>query len=367
MTEMGNALRKTECSARTRQVGWASAPNTSKRMVAFCFGVCLGLVVGWQQKGHCEDRSLITAEAAKSTERGLQYLVSRQHVDGSFGSGAYRGNIAVTSLAGMALMCEGSLPNRGRFGKEVDRTLEYVLSNCHENGLILYAPSASRGPMYEHGFATLFLAECYGSSPRSDLREKLSRAVRLIVNTQNNEGGWRYLPQRLDADISVTICQIMALRAARNAGIYVPKETVERCVEYVKKCQNPDGGFRYMLIPGESAFARSAAGVVALFSAGIYEGPEVEKGIEYLSRFIPEPGVIRQEPYYFYGHYYCAQAMWQHGGPLWERYYAGIRDELIEKQQPDGSWTDPISPEFATAMALLVLQIPNHYLPIFER
>lgn len=315
----------------------------------------------------CEEANLVTPEAAACIERGLQYLVSRQHVDGSFGSGAYRGNIAVTALAGMALMCEGSLPNRGRFGEEVNRVLDYVLSNCHENGLILYVPSASRGPMYEHGFATLFLAECYGSSPRDDLREKLSRAVRLIVTTQNNEGGWRYLPQPLDADISVTICQIMALRAARNAGIHVPKETIDRCVDYVKKCQNPDGGFRYMLIPGESAFARSAAGVVALYSAGIYEGPEIERGIEYLSRFIPEPGVIRQEPYYFYGHYYCAQAMWQRGGQLWQRYYAGIRDELIAKQQPDGSWSDPISPEFGTAMALLVLQIPNHYLPIFER
>jgi len=322
---------------------------------------------GGSRIARAEDASLVTPEAAKCIERGLQYLVSRQHADGSFGSGAYRGNVAVTSLAGMALMCEGSLPKRGRFGNEINRVLDYILSNCRENGLILYVPSASRGPMYEHGFATLFLAECYGSSPRSDLREKLSRAVRLIVNTQNNEGGWRYLPQRLDADISVTICQIMALRAARNAGIHVPKETVDRCVDYVKKCQNPDGGFRYMLIPGESAFARSAAGVVALYSAGIYEGPEIEKGIEYLSRFIPEPGVIRQEPYYFYGHYYCAQAMWQRGGQLWQRYYTGIRDELIEKQQPDGSWTDPISPEFGTAMALLVLQIPNHYLPIFER
>lgn len=343
---------------------------TSPTVVFLALTVLAGLAPparAISEEGASGDGQLVTPKAAEGIERGLRYLVSRQHPDGSFGSGAYRGNTAVTALAGMALVSEGSLPGRGRFGGETERVLDNVLANCHENGLILYVPAASRGPMYEHGFATLFLAECYGSSPREDLREKLSRAVKLIVNTQNAEGGWRYLPQKLDADVSVTICEIMALRAARNAGIYVPPETVERCVDYVKRCQNPDGGFRYMLIPGESAFARSAAGVVALYSAGIYEGPEIDKGIQYLTKFIPEKGVVRQEPYYFYGHYYCAQAMWQRGGALWQRYYAGIRDELLERQQPDGSWTDPISPEFGTAMALLILQIPNHYLPIFER
>ena len=309
----------------------------------------------------------LTPDAEKSIEKGLAYLAGHQHPDGSFGSGAYRGNVAVTSLAGMAFLAEGSLPGRGRFGKELSRALDYVLGQCRENGLILNVGAASRGPMYEHGFATLFLAECWGSVSRPDLKDKLTRAVRLIVNTQNDEGGWRYQPQKLDADISVTVCQIMALRAARNAGIYVPKNTVERCVAYVRRCQNPDGGFRYMSVPGESAFARSAAALVALFSAGIYEGEEIDRGINYLLRFVPEPGVIRQEPYYYYGHYYCVQAMWQKGGAAWHRYFPAIRDDLVARQQPDGSWSDPISPELGTAMALLVLQLPYQYLPIFER
>ena len=141
--------------------------------------------------------------------------------------------------------------------------------------------------MYEHGFATLFLAEVYGMSPRDDMRDKLARAVDLIVRTQNSEGGWRYQPRREDADISVTICQVMALRAARNAGLKVPNETVDKCVDYVKRSQNADGGFRYMLTPGESLFPRSAAGVVALYSAGVYEGREVERGLAYVDQFLP--------------------------------------------------------------------------------
>ena len=142
--------------------------------------------------------------------------------------------------------------------------------------------------MYSHGFGTLFLAEAYGMTHRPEIREKLQKAVRLIIDTQNNEGGWRYQPVRRDADLSVTICQINALRAARNAGLFVPKETVENCIRYVKQSQNPDGGFRYMLQGGASAFPRSAAGVVALYSAAVYDTKEVESGIAYLRQYMPE-------------------------------------------------------------------------------
>ena len=221
--------------------------------------------------------------------------------------------------------------------------------------------------MYGHGFATLFLAEVYGMWPDSRVREKLVRAVRLIVNTQNDEGGWRYQPERREADISVTICQVMALRAARNAGIYVPNETIDRCTSYVKQCQNPDGGFAYMLPGGESAFPRTAAGVVALYSAGIYEGDEVSRGLEYLARHKPTRNAIGMENHFFYGHYYAVQAMWHAGGDLWRDWYPAIRDVLLARRSKDGSWFDQICPEYGTAMACLILQMPDNYLPIFQR
>jgi hypothetical protein len=220
--------------------------------------------------------------------------------------------------------------------------------------------------MYGHGFATLFLAECYGMSQRTELHEALARAVKLIVNTQNKEGGWRYFPRRDDADVSVTICQVMALRAARNAGFHVPKESIDRCIEYVKRCQNADGGFRYMLEPSKNSFGLSAAGVVALNSAGIYDSPEVRKGLAYLMQFLPRPGMV-PEAYYEYAHYYAVQAMWHAGGERWGRWYPAIRDELIGRQRPEGFWISSICVDYGTAMACIILQIPNNELPIFQR
>lgn len=312
---------------------------------------------------------LITPAADQAIDRGLEFLADRQLDDGSFGSGSYRGNVAICALAGMAFMSGGSTPGRGPYGDRVSRSVDYLLANTQPSGFIVNPGSASHGPMYGHGFATLFLSECYGMSRRPELREKLDKAVLLIVNTQNEEGGWRYQPQRSDADISVTICQVMALRAARNAGLGVPRGSIDRCIEYVKLCQNADGGFMYQTHGGESAFARSAAGVVALYSAGVYEGPEIEKGIAYLMKFLPKRGVVRRETYYYYGHYYAVQAMWQVGGDAWNQWYPAIRNELIhrDRRQEDGSWRSPISNEYATALACIVLQIPNNYLPIFQR
>ncbi len=312
----------------------------------------------------------VNPQAQQAIERGLAYLAGRQRPDGSFGSGGGFGrNVAVTALAGIAFLSSGSTPGRGPFGGHVNRAVDFVLSIAKPNCFLHVKEQESYGPMYGHGFATLFLAEVYGMSRRADVREKLERAVRLIVQTQNNEGGWRYQPEPKEADISATVCQIMALRAARNAGLYVSKETVGRCIEYVKKCQNSDGGFRYQLVRrGESAFPRSAAGVVALHSAGLYDGPEVALGIEYLRRFAPRNAIARLDGHFFYGHYYAAQAMWRAGGETWNDWYPTIRETLLRDQLAEGAWTDSsVCVEYGTAMGLIILQMPNNYLPIFQR
>lgn len=314
------------------------------------------------------DAEIISKETESAIDAGLTYLAKKQNSNGSFGKGANAENVGVVSLVGIAFMSQGSLPGKGKYGGELNRVVRFILDHSQENGFITNPMSQTHGPMYGHGFATLFLAEAYGAFPEPELRERLAKATQLIIDTQNSEGGWRYQPERSDADLSVTICQIMALRAAKNAGIYVPNSTIKRCVEYVKKSQNPDGGFRYILKPGTSAFPRTAAGVVALYSAGIYKGEEIDRGLEFLKNNRPGQDGGLEESHYFYGHYYAAQAMWQAGGKYWKSWYPSIRDELLSTQnKTSGSWKDPVSDEYGTAMASIILQMPNNYLPIFQR
>ncbi len=346
---------------------------TANCRVLIALGVCLiaGFVTG--VTGADDDRGAeavdfveITPQMRAAVERGLAYLGSVQAADGSFGADRYGRHVGITALAALAFMADGHLPARGRYARQVDRALDFVLDNAQETGLIA-APDTSHGPMYGHGFATLFLGEIYGMTGDRRCREALVKAVRLIVTTQNAEGGWRYHPVPFDADLSVTICQIMALRSARNAGISVPKQTIEHAITYVRQCQNPaDGGFRYMLSGGGSAFPRSAAGVASLYYAGVYQDDAINDGLKYLLRQ-RDWITTRGGGHYFYGHYYAVQAMYLAGDDYWAGWYPAIRDELIQSQNPSGSWSSSHGEHYATAMAMLILQVPNRLLPIFQR
>ena len=307
----------------------------------------------------------ITPDLRVAVDRGLDYLAKNQSDDGSYTAQRYGRHVGVTALACLAMMADGNLPGRGAHGVNVERGLNFVLSSAHETGLI--AAGTSHGPMYGHGFATLFLGEVYGMTGNPRVREVLIKAVNLIITTQNPQGGWRYHPRPFDADISVTICQIMALRSARNAGISVPKQTIDRAVAYVRQCQNPtDGGFRYMLHSGTSAFPRSAAGVASLYYAGVYEDDAVTKGLEYLMR---QNSAVSGGGFghFYYGHYYASQAMYLAGGDYWKGWFPQVRRALLDKQGPEGEWASDHGEAYGTAMALLILQVPNRLLPIFQR
>jgi hypothetical protein len=323
-------------------------------------------------------KGMIDQPTDQAINNALEYLYKNQHPNGSFGWGGYNGNVAVTSLAGLAFMSGGHQPNRGRYGTTIINALRSVLSHAHSDGIhgfLCNRPATPHGPMYGHGFGTLFLAEVSGMvhDPvlRKEVRETLHSAVDLILRSQNREGGWRYEPGSIDADLSVTICQIMALRAARNAGVGVPKEKVDRCVDYVRACQNRlDGSFRYMKQGGGGGgmqgFARTAAGVAALYSAGIYQGHEIDLGLQFLVRWRPL-SFGRPDMHFFYGHYYAMQVMWTAGGQYWPDWYPKVRDDLIKQQNGDGSWIDQIDVHYATAMASIILQVPNNYLTILQK
>jgi hypothetical protein len=323
-----------------------------------------------QNNAHANE---ITPELDASIAKGIKYLVFQQGADGSFGDGRFGKNVAVSALSGIALMADGHLPGRGIHGDAVARCADYILANCTESGLI--ATDAANGPMYGHGFATLFLGEVYGmtaggsdSAQAARLHEALIKAVRLIEQTQNEKGGWRYNPIPYDADVSVTIAQIMALRSARNAGIEVSKETIDRAVDYVRRCQNPDGGFRYQEDMGASGWPRSAAGVASLYYAGIYEDDAIDKGLAYLQREAMPGQPAASKAHYFYGQYYAVQAMYLAGGDAWAKWWPAIREELIKNQMDNGSWEDrSVGDCYGTSMALIILQMPKRYLPIFQK
>jgi hypothetical protein len=319
----------------------------------------------------------------QAVDRALAFLQRTQET-----SGAWRGgqrnppNASITSLSVMAFLSAGHVPSEGRYGKTVEKGIEWVLRQQRPNGLI--ATQGGSYEMYHHGISTLMLAEAAGMTDArlgDELRLKLENAVELILKAQRTSsrygsGGWRYhIDPQLDypqaTDLSVTGWQLMALRAAKNLGCDVPAERIDLAVEYVQRCQDgATGGFRYdpgkLVTPG-----CTGTGILALELCGKerHRTPEALKAGAFLIKNLPRWA----QPHFFYNVYYGSQATFQLGGNYWSIYRPQLHKVLLDNQNANGSWlgADGASAiygaNYCTAMAVLALTVEYRYLPIYQR
>lgn len=307
----------------------------------------------------------------KAIERGLGYLRRVQSPDGSWSSSGRRGvyPTAMTSLAAMAFLGSGSTPTRGKHWLPVRRATSFLLSCSNPTGLITCVGEAR--PMYGHGFATMFLAQAYGMEEdklrQRKIHDTLTRAVNLTAQSQSRFGGWIYRPDSDDDEGSVTITQVQALRACRNAGITVPRKTIDQAIGYIHKSANPDGGIRYKVTRQDNGNAPlSAAAVAVLDNAGNHDDPVAEKALKFATKHLPING--SGNSFHYYSQLYLAQALYRRGGDRWNDYYLEISNWLLGQQARDGSWNgDGVGPVYGTSVALTILQLPYSYVPIYQR
>lgn len=301
-----------------------------------------------------------------AVDKSLGYLAAKQQSDGG-----WHQNNAVNALALLAFMGRGHTPGRGPYRDVLERGKKFLLASTHkENGYISFSS------MYEHGLATLALAEMYGMDPDPELEKTLRKAVELIIRSQSPSGGWRYQPHPGDQDLSVTVMQIVALRAANNAEIPVPEAVIEKAIRYVRSCSHSNGGYGYTAgaWPGPPT---TAAGILSLQLLGKFDDPGVVKALAALRKAPVKWDQSIQ--YFFYFHYYAIQASYQAGGASWNEWHPRIRELLLDRQNSDGSWDVPrdtaesnqgvVGPNkvYWTAMASLILEIYMHFLPAYQR
>ena len=325
----------------------------------------------------------LTREGKNSIQMALQFLASHQRADGSFSGnmGQTTGIVGATVLAWMAA---GNLPGEGPYGKQVAKSIDYLLGSQQPSGL-LYRGRDSQQPMYHHGLASICLAEAWGQTRDKRIHDKLKKAIELIIRTQNEKGGWRYMPKVSDDDLSVTVMCLLALRASKDAGVNVPKDVIDRAISYVKSCASDKdneglSGFGYTPHSGKK-WSTTAAGVMSLMLCGQYKEYDMKGALEYLVK-----GREKKEDkeWFIYGHYYGAQAMYQAGAmndkfrQYWMKWYPDVSQALIKAQvQKGGGGAErgefrgfPQSDgygQWSTAMCVLILGIPYRYLPIYQR
>ena len=313
------------------------------------------------------DAPEMTEEAEQAIDRGLKYLLASQNTDGSWSSENGDYAIAGTSLGLMAFMVEGHFPGFGRYGEALDRAKKYLLKRAKDS------PTGAMGvKMYELGLFTIAMSELWGmtSDPEDnkEIQEVLERTVEIILRSQSPLGGWRYAP-RPDAgqDTSVTAMVFVSLASAREAGVLVPTEAINRVTGYLRDqvWDERTGGFGYQ---GKGyTVACTAGGVYAAQLAGNRDTEWVAAALNSLENS-PTMFSRKNNGHFYYSHYSAMQAMVQAGDERYAKWYPKIRDALIRLQQPNGSWQEKEQDyPHKTPMAIIILGTPHRYIPVYQR
>jgi hypothetical protein len=364
----------------------------------------LVLAAGWIGTAGGARADPLEPEYREVVRKGLDWLVEHQEADGrwSMANGGYP--VSATSLAGTALLMEGSTLREGRYAPAIRKTVDWLLNRVQANGLIGNAadPRESSHYMYGHGFAMLFLASVYGEEEdenrRKQLEQVLTKAVEYTGRAQTSRGGWGYTSARDLNDFdegSVTITQLQGLRACRNAGIPVNKKIIDHSIDYLKKATRPSGVVIYSLANGngQECPAITVAAVSCGFNAGEYDSELAKRWLRYVAANMPIDRMVKvqtvgQWGFFEYTHLYYAQSLYVLGDDrfralfpdlpekdhlTWSKYRKPMFDLLKSLQTRDGSWGGTQNwfsqggPVFATACFATIMQLDHDTLPIFHR
>ncbi|MFA6290306.1 MAG: prenyltransferase/squalene oxidase repeat-containing protein [Victivallales bacterium] len=290
--------------------------------------------------------------------KGLSYLQKSQNSTGQF-QGQYGNAPGVIGLCVIAMLAHGDDPNSGKYSANIKLGINVILNSANKtNGYI-------GDSMYNHGFATLALAEAYGTVNDDRIGPALKKAVDLILSSQNRnpKGAWRYGPESHDADTTVSGSVLVALFAAANAGIPVPDEAIKKALSFYESCLTKDGGFGYS---GKDSpnYPRTAIGALVFALAKKKDSGIYKNAITFLSTHNADD---TGGQYYHYGLYYAAQAFFHAGMQPWEIWNEVNVKKLKSTQSDNGSWNSNQGPAFTTAAALLSMALNYRYLPIYER
>lgn len=338
--------------------------------IAAAVALALGAGAASAQPPGVKLGDLVPRDVREMYDRGLQFLAATQSESGTW-TGAPRNGPGMTGLGLMVFLASGEDPNFGIYSTHIRRSLRSIISG--QNASTGYLGAS----MYDHGFGMLGLAEAYGTvddrnlwpDPKGQrtIGQALELAVRLAITSQkkNPSGGWRYSPDATDADTSVSGAVLVGLLAARNAGIEVPDESIEKALAYYRTMTSSSGEVGYAGIGGHGdSLARSSIAALVYAVGRRKDLAQYKATVGYLKERIDQTG---STAYAEYTRYYQAQALFQGDVEAWERWNNILVRQLKQAQHPDGSIPGQYGPALGTSMSLLALALNYRFLPIYER
>lgn len=352
----------------------AAFPPDARRVRIALGAACLALALGTPRPVVAQlpverQGEVVPRDVRELYDRGLQYLAATQTENGEW-TGGQQGP-GCTGLSLMVFLASGEDPNFGLYSNQVRKALSNIINSQNADTGIMGMS------MYHHGFAMLALAEAYGAvdertlwpsgkGPRS-IGQALELAVRGALTSQkrNSNDAWRYSPEAGDADTSVSGAVLVGLLAARNAGIEVPDEAIDKAIGYYRSMTSTGGSVGYsggMGGFGEST-ARSSIATLVYALARRKDLKEFKATLSHISAHLEQVA----SPYQEYCRYYQAQALFQGDVAAWERWNKQLVRQLKQAQRPDGSIPGQFGASLGTSMSLLALALNYRFLPIYER
>jgi len=339
--------------------------------VRFVLGALL-LVAGGALSAPPATRPAPLPRADTAIELGLLHLERSQNPEGHFQA---EPKLALTGLALTSYLACGHAPDLGRHGATIRRAIDYLVRSAPPDG---YYGKADGSRMYGQAIVVVALTQAYGleedPSRRAALRAVLVKSVKVILDAQavkkdqTHAGGWRYEPTSTDSDLSASVSNAIALRAARDIGLDIPQPAIDAAAAYVKRCANATAGAFAYQPARDPAIAMTGAGMLGLSLLGQGDVPEIAAG----AKFLREHPIADDTRFPYYAMYYATQAAHRAGGETWAIVWRGVQERLLRMQLPSGAWPQSTSPEepgevYATAMAVLALAAPDQVLPLYQK
>jgi len=340
-------------------------------------------------------------ETEDAVDRSLNWMASVQNPAGYWHAGVYgddattvptgggadqQPDVGTTALAVLAFLGKQNTVDEGAYSPVVNRALKWIVAQQQvrhwgegwgSSDGYLGAEASEFEAMYCHAMATFALAEAYAMSRKSPeaqwLREPLEKAVRFILDTQNVDGGWRYVKGQREGDMSIFGWQLMALKSAQASGIRIDERRLQMMQRFLNERRIGSSGGLAGFRPREGASASAAAETLFCRQMlGMTNDPVAdEESVRVILANLPRGTTLN---YYYW--YYGTLAIYQHGGAEWEQWNTAMRNMLVAAQRRTGPMAGSWDPQdvwgsyggrmYSTAIATLSLEVYYRYLPIYR-
>jgi hypothetical protein len=359
---------------------WLSASGAQRAL--FVASVLLvALVTAPVDRAHGQESAIRYGSGVPAAVRGinhrcLEFLASTQRKDGSWPGNEH--GAGISGICVMAFMASGEDPDFGPYATHVRRALGAIIADQNANTGHISGPG--HGSMYHHGFAMLALSEAYGVvsdrllwqgsevpvERRRTIGQALELATRcaLTAQEQNPWGAWRYSPGAQDADTTVSGTVLMGLLGARNAGIEVPNEAIDKALGFFKSLTREGGAVSYTATQSHGdGVTRSAIGTLVFAMAKRKDWPEYQAASAFIKKRMHQS--VSEHP--FYARYYMAQALFHSDLEAWEAWNQRTVQRLQGTQRENGSFSSSHGSAYGTGMSALALALNYRLLPVYER